>query len=187
MFKELVAMLPQKPNIVHAANTATALIKDHTLQFDAVRFGISMYGLAPSAFVEQSLPFKLKRAFTLETELVHVKQFKAGQSIGYGATYTALEDCFIGTLPIGYADGILRKLGGQEVLVDGKMAPIVGRICMDQCMILLPRKLNVGERVVLIGKQGEQEITLDDWATKLETINYEVPCVITARVPRKYI
>lgn len=186
LFKELLAALPSKPRLVHVANTATALVKDTTLQYDAVRFGISMYGLLPSSYVGGILPFPIQPAFSLQTELVHVKRLQAGQSVGYGATFTAQEDIYVGTIPIGYADGMLRKLGGQEVLVGGKRAKIIGRICMDQSMILLPQAYNVGEPVVLIGSQGQEEITLDDWANKLETINYEVPCVITARVPRKY-
>ncbi len=186
IFKELLESLPIKPRLVHVANTATALVKDLSLQFDAVRYGISMYGLVPSAYVGKLLPFSLKPAFSLETELVHVKELKAGQSVGYGATFTAQQDCYVGTIPIGYADGMIRKLSGQEVLVNGERAQIIGRICMDQSMILLSKAYNIGERVVLIGRQFDDEITLDDWATKLETINYEVPCVITSRVPRLY-
>lgn len=186
IFKELLAILPEKPRMVHVANTATALIKDLGLQYDAVRYGIAMYGLLPSSYVGEVLPFSLQPAFSLETELVHVKKLYAGQSVGYGAVFTAEEDCYIGTLPIGYADGMIRKLGGQEVLINGKRAPIVGRICMDQCMILLPTAYNVGERVVLIGEQQGDAITFDDWASTAETINYELPCIITARVPRIY-
>ena len=186
LFKELLNALPTKPRLVHVANTATALVKETSLQFDAVRFGISMYGLVPSAYVGQVLPFPIKPAFTLQTELVHVKQLKAGQSVGYGATYTATTDCYIGTIPIGYADGMIRKLSGQEVLIGGERAKIVGRICMDQSMILLPKAYTIGEQVVLIGKQQQDEITIDHWANKLQTINYEVPCIITARVPRVY-
>lgn len=186
IFKELLAALPTKPRLVHVANTATALVKDASLQYDAVRFGISMYGLYPSSYVGELLPFQIKPAFSLETELVHVKELKVGQSLGYGATFTAQQDCFIGTIPIGYADGMIRRLSGQDVLVDGKRAKIVGRICMDQSMILLPKAYTTGERVVLIGRQQGDEITIDEWAEQLETINYEVPCIITARVPRIY-
>ncbi len=185
-FKELVHSLPSKPRLVHAANTATALVKDPTLQFDAVRYGISMYGLAPSGYVAQRLPFPIEQAFSLETELVHVKEIRAGQSVGYGATYTAAENGYVGTLPIGYADGMIRKLGGQSVLVDGQRCPIIGRICMDQCMILLPQAYNVGEKVTLLGAQKGEFISIDEWAARCETINYEVPCIITARVPRIY-
>ena len=185
-FKDLVNALPTKPRLVHAANTATALIKDSSLQFDAVRYGISLYGLAPSGYVANILPFPIQQAFSLETEIVHVKELQAGQSVGYGATFTATEKCFIGTLPIGYADGMIRKLGGQTVLVNGERCPIVGRICMDQCMILLPHAYNVGEPVILLGTQGNDFISIDEWATKCDTINYEVPCIITSRVPRVY-
>lgn len=179
-------MLPEKPRIIHAANTATMLIKDKHLQYDAVRFGISMYGLAPSSYVKGKLPFPIKQAFSLETELVAVKLLQKGESVGYGATFTAEEPMYVGTLPIGYADGMIRKLSGQEVLIDGKRVPIIGRICMDQCMIALPSAYNVGEKVILIGKQNEEEITIDEWAAKVETINYEIPCIITTRVPRIY-
>jgi alanine racemase len=186
IFNELLESLPVRPRLVHVANTATALVKNPSLQYDAVRYGISMYGLLPSSYVGENLPFSIKSAFSLQTELVHVKKIKAGQSVGYGASYTAIEDCYVGTIPIGYADGMIRKLSGQEVLVNGERAPIIGRICMDQSMILLPRAYTIGEQVMLIGRQLDDEITMDDWAAKLETINYEVPCIITARVPRIY-
>lgn len=185
-FKELVSGLPVKPRLVHASNTAVALIKEASLQFDAVRYGISLYGLAPSGYVAEQLPFPIEQAFTLETEIVHIKRMKAGESVGYGATYTATEDCYVGTLPIGYADGMIRKLGGQTVLVDGKRCLIIGRICMDQCMILLPEAYNIGEKVTLLGTQGADFISIDEWAERCETINYEVPCIMTARVPRTY-
>ncbi|WP_342471069.1 alanine racemase [Ureibacillus sp. FSL K6-3587] len=185
-FEQFLKALPEKPRLVHVANTATALIKDARLQYDAVRFGISMYGLAPSEFVKSKLPYPLKPAFSLETELVAVKQIGPGESVGYGATFTAEQPTYIGTLPIGYADGLIRKYSGQDVLIDGKRVPIVGRICMDQCMIALPAAYNIGEKVVLIGKQKNEEITIDEWAAKVDTINYEVPCIITSRVPRIY-
>ena len=186
-FQSLVSSLPVKPRIVHAANTATALVKDDIFQFDAVRFGISMYGLNPSSYVGEHLPFPIQEAFSLETELVHVKKITPGQSIGYGASYTVQDDCYLGTLPIGYADGMIRKLSGQTVLVNGERCPIVGRICMDQCMILLPRVYNIGEKVTLLGSQNGDFISIDEWAEKCETINYEVPCIITTRVPRMYV
>ncbi|MED3662979.1 alanine racemase [Ureibacillus terrenus] len=185
-FEQFLKILPKKPRIVHAANTATALIKDARLQYDAVRYGISMYGLAPSEYVKSKLPYPLKPAFSLETELVAVRQIGPGESVGYGASYTVDRPTFIGTIPIGYADGLIRKYSGQDVLIDGKRVPIVGRICMDQCMIALPAAYNIGEKVVLIGKQKNEEITIDEWAAKAGTINYEVPCIITSRVPRIY-
>lgn len=186
-FERCLAIIPSKPRLVHASNTAASLVKDAHLQYDAVRFGISMYGLAPSSYVGRIAPFSLQPAFSLETELVHVKQIKAGDCVGYGATYVAPTDMWIGTIPIGYADGVIRKLGGQEVLIDGQRVPIVGRICMDQCMVALPKAYAIGEKVTLIGQQGQQIVSVDEWAAKLETINYEVPCIITARVPRIYL
>lgn len=186
-FETMLELLPKKPNLVHVANTATALVKNKRFQFDAVRYGISLYGLSPSSYVKSILPFELQPAMSLETELVHVKELHAGDGVGYGASYIVEnEPCYIGTLPIGYADGFIRKLSGQDVLIDGKRAPIIGRICMDQCMILLPKAYTVGEKVTLIGRQGNEEITIDDWAEKLETINYEIPCILTSRIPRIY-
>lgn len=186
-FEKCLAVIPNKPRLVHASNTAASLVKDPHLQYDAVRFGISMYGLSPSSYVKSILPFHLLPAFSLESELVHVKQIKSGDPVGYGATYVASTDMWIGTIPIGYADGVIRKLGGQEVLIDGQRMPIVGRICMDQCMVALPKAYDIGEKVTLIGRQGNTGVSIDEWATKLETINYEIPCLITTRVPRTYL
>lgn len=186
IFSQLKSSLQEKPKYVHASNTAAALIKDATLQFDAVRYGISLYGLTPSSYVASIEPFPLHPALSLETELVHVKQLQAGDSVGYGATFVAQEPCWVGTLPIGYADGMIRKLAGQDVLIDGQRMPIIGRICMDQCMVLLSKPYAVGEKVQLIGKQGNEHITLDEWAARLETINYEIPCIFTSRIPRVY-
>lgn len=182
----LLQGVEKKPRYLHVANTATTFMKDEELQLNAVRYGISMYGLSPSSYVKEHLPFPLYPALTLETELVYVKKLLKGQSVGYGATFTAEEDVYIGTLPIGYADGMLRGLSGQDVLIGGKRAPIIGRICMDQCMILLPQAYTIGEKVTLIGTQHEEKITLDDWASKLNTINYEISCILSARVPRVY-
>lgn len=185
-FLALVNTLPVKPRLVHAANTAASLIKDN-VEFDAVRFGISMYGLSPSEFVEHHLPYALKPALHLETAIVHVKQLKKGEHVGYGATYEAKQDHeWIATLPIGYADGLLRGLEGQEVLVQGQRAKIVGRICMDQLMIHLPYEMPIGEQVVLIGKQKNDEIPMQDWANKLNTIVYEVACMLSSRITREY-
>ncbi|MGB6407128.1 MAG: alanine racemase C-terminal domain-containing protein, partial [Planococcus donghaensis] len=126
-------------------------------------------------------------AMSLETEIVHIKKVKAGEAISYGGTYCCEEDEWIATLPIGYADGMLRGLQGQDVLVRGERAQIVGRICMDQCMIRVPEKLPVGEKVQLFGKQGKEEIRINEWADKLGTIPYEIPCILTKRVPRMYV
>lgn len=176
------------PSIIHCGNSATTLKypseKRHL--FNLVRYGISMYGLSPSPEMEKKLPFPLQRALSLYSCLTYVKKVKAGSSIGYGATYQAAEDEWIGTVPIGYADGFLRALGGSDVLVAGTRCPIVGRICMDQLMIRLPHAFSLGTRVTLIGKDGNDEITADERAQKMKTINYEVTCLIHPRVPRVF-
>jgi alanine racemase len=145
-----------------------------------------MYGLTPSIEMENEIPFSLKPAFSLHSRLVHVKKLGKGEKVSYGATYEAQEDEWIGTLPIGYADGWIRKLEGQEVLVDGIRVPIVGRICMDQCMVKLPFYIPAGTKCTLIGEQGTENVSMNEIARKLDTINYEVPCIITSRVPRIY-
>lgn len=185
VFQALVHQLRQKPRYVHASNSAATLLYPQ-YHLDAVRFGISLYGIAPSSYVGSKLPFKLQRAFQLETELAYVKQLSTGEPISYGGTYTTVTEEWIGTLPIGYADGLQRGLRGQEVLIDGQRVPIVGTICMDQCMVKLPKELSVGTKVVLLGKQGEEEITMEEWAKKLGTIPYEIAVSIMKRVPRIY-
>jgi alanine racemase len=132
------------------------------------------------------MPFKLLPALSLETEVVHVKKVKAGETLSYGATYRSEKDEWIATLPIGYADGMLRGLQGQDVLIRGERMPIVGRICMDQCMVRLNEQVPVGEQVQLIGKQRDGLVRIDEWAEKLGTIPYEIPCILTKRIPRMY-
>ncbi|GGE34396.1 alanine racemase 1 [Pullulanibacillus camelliae] len=174
------------PNLVHCANSAAALKHPDKL-FNMVRYGIAMYGLSPSEQMKSDLPFQLQQAFSLKTSLVHVKQIEAGESVSYGATFTATEPTWIGTLPIGYADGWLRRLAGHAtVLVKGKRFPIVGRICMDQMMIQLDAPYPLGEEVTLIGSSGNEYVSIDEISGYLGTINYEVPCMINHRVPRLY-
>ncbi|WP_428910562.1 alanine racemase [Niallia sp. Krafla_26] len=185
-FEELLKSFKQRPEIVHSSNSAAALRYPEGY-FNAVRFGISMYGLTPSLEIEPELPYPLKQAISLKTKLVHVKKIQKGEKVGYGSTYEASGEEWIGTLPIGYADGWIRKLQGQEVLVDGQRVPIVGRVCMDQTTIKLPSSLPVGTEVTLIGSQGAEYISVNEIAKKLETINYEVTCMVSNRVPRVYI
>lgn len=185
-FKAMISVLSEKPPIVHCGNSAASLRYQETW-FNAIRFGISMYGLSPSMEIKNQLPFPLKEAFSLRTTIVHVKQIEAGATVSYGATYRAEEREWIATLPIGYADGWIRKLQGQEVLIDGQRMPIVGRICMDQCMVKLPKLYPAGTQVTLIGKCGADEISVDEIARKLSTINYEIVCMMGPRIPRKYM
>jgi alanine racemase len=183
--KSIIDQLDDSGVMVHVSNSAAAIMHPE-LTFDAVRIGISMYGIAPSPYVEEEMPFKLVPALSLETEIIHVKKVKAGETVSYGTTYRCEKDEWIATLPIGYADGMLRGLQGQDVLIRGERMPVVGRICMDQCMVRLKEELPVGEKVQLIGKQGSEQIRIDEWAEKLGTIPYEVPCILTKRIPRLY-
>lgn len=184
-FIEMLNVLEKRPRYVHCSNSAAALRFPDAL-FNAVRIGIAMYGLTPSRDMEPEIPVPLKEAFMLKSRLVHVKKLQKGEKVSYGATYEAQEEEWIGTLPIGYADGWIRKLQGQEVLVEGKRVPIVGRICMDQCMIRLPGNVPVGTTVTLIGAQNGKFISVNEIAEKLDTINYEITCMIASRVPRLY-
>ncbi|MCH6268686.1 alanine racemase [Neobacillus citreus] len=184
-FEALVGTLAERPKYIHASNSAAA-IRFPKAYFNAVRLGIVMYGLTPSPEMEQEIPFSLKEAFSLKTKLVHIKKLPKGNKVSYGATYESEQEEWIGTLPIGYADGWIRRLQGQEVLIAGLRAPIVGRVCMDQCMIRLPFEIPVGTTVTLIGSEGDQLISVNEIAAKLDTINYEIPCIIASRVPRIY-
>lgn len=173
--------------LIHSGNSAAGM-RFPEKAFDLFRLGISMYGLTPSPDINKELPVSLKPAFSLKSRLVQVKEMPAGEAISYGATYRTSQREWIGTLPIGYADGWLRyhSTNGGDVLVNGQRMPFVGRVCMDQCMIRLPGPVDVGTVVTLIGADGDDEITMDEVAKRLATINYEIPCVISQRVPRVY-
>lgn len=175
-----------KPVAVHTGNSAAAMRFPNEM-YHFIRFGISMYGLYPSDTIKQEDIIPLRQAFSLHSRLIHVKEVEAGESISYGVTYTAASKEWIGTIPIGYADGWFRKLQGFEVLVDGKRMPIVGKVCMDQTMIRLDGCYPLGTKVTLIGKQQDEEIGMDELADYLDTVNYEIPCNITKRVPRFYV
>ena len=152
-FLRTLEVVKEKPRWIHASNSAASLLHE-TGQFNLARIGIAMYGLTPSPEIADILPVKLQGALSLHSTLIHVKKVPKGAKISYGCTYEAEEEEWIGTIPIGYADGWIRALQGQEVLVNGRRAPIVGRICMDQCMVKLPGKMPIGTKVTLIGKSG---------------------------------
>ncbi|MEH7482476.1 alanine racemase [Neobacillus drentensis] len=185
LFDSMANGLKEQPKYIHSSNSAAAL-RYPSAYFNAVRIGIAMYGLTPSLEMESEIPFPLREAFSLRSRLVHVKKLQKGEKVSYGATYETGEEEWIGTIPIGYADGWIRKLQGQEVLIKGTRSPIVGRICMDQCMIRLPNHVPIGTTVTLIGGDEDQFISVNEIAQKLDTINYEVPCIIANRVPRLY-
>lgn len=183
-FTQMIDVLPERPRYVHISNSATSLWHEENIG-NMVRYGIAMYGLNPSGG-ELEAAYPLKPALELISELSQVKKAASGTNIGYGATYTTSQEEWIGTVPIGYADGWIRHLQGFSVLVNGEYCEIIGRICMDQIMIRLPRDYPAGTKVTLIGKSGEKVISMQDVADYLDTIHYEVACMISDRVPREY-
>lgn len=171
--------------IRHCSNSAAA-IGLHLANFDMVRLGIVIYGLYPSRYVRQ---IPLKPALSLKSHITMIKTIKAGTSVSYGATWTASKDTKVATVPVGYADGYHRLLSNRgHVLIHGKKAPIIGRVCMDQMMVDVSRisKAKQFDEVVLIGTQKDAAITAEELADLAETINYEIVCSISERVPRIY-
>ncbi|OGO78486.1 MAG: alanine racemase [Clostridiales bacterium GWB2_37_7] len=174
--------------IKHCGNSA-AIIDLPDMHLNMVRAGIMLYGLAPSPDVMLG-KLELREVMSLKVRISHVKEIDAGQSVSYGRKFTANQKSKIASLPIGYADGYTRLLSGKsEALLKGKRVPIVGRICMDQCMIDVTgiEDVKVGDEVVLFGQQGDGFISIDEIAEKLGTINYEIVCMISRRVPRVYV
>ena len=175
------------PPVKHAANSA-AIIDFPESHLDMVRAGIALYGLNPSSAMAGRAD--LKPALSLKARISFVKNVPVGEGISYGLTYTTTRPSRVATLPLGYADGYSRILSGKtEVLVNGTKAPSVGTICMDQLMVDVTDipTVNPGAEVVLIGAQNGNIILADDIAARLGTINYEVVCMIGARIPRVYI
>ena len=173
--------------IKHIANSAAIIDLENT-HLDAVRAGIIMYGYYPSNYVLKD-KIKLKPVMTIKTSIVHIKKLSSGEYISYGRTFKTEKETIIATLPIGYADGYNRLLSNKgRVIVNGKLVPIVGRICMDQCMIDVTfiKDLKVGDVVTIIGEDNGVSYTADDIAREIGTINYEVICNVSKRVPRVY-
>ncbi|MGM9985759.1 MAG: alanine racemase [Bacillaceae bacterium] len=173
------------PASIHCANSATT-IRDLVEEVNGVRLGIAMYGLSPSVEMAPLIPFQLQPAFSMHSCLTNVKKLEKGACVSYGATYCTEEEEWIGTVPVGYADGWPRRLQGFHVLINGEKLPIIGRVCMDQFMVRLSDRERIGTEVVLIGEQGEECICAEDVAAYLGTINYEIICMIGDRVPRVY-
>jgi alanine racemase len=173
--------------IRHMANSGGVLAFPESY-LDMVRPGIMIYGLYPSNEVKRSIP--LTPAMSLATRIRFLKRVPPGTPISYGGTYVTAADTDVATLPIGYADGYRRLLSNNyEVLVRGERAPVIGRVCMDMTMVDVThiKGAAVGDEVVLMGRQGAAEISTDEMAEKLSTINYEITCLIGKRVPRVYI
>lgn len=177
-----------KINNRHIGNSA-AIIDLPKTHFDYVRPGIIQYGYYPSNEVLKG-KLNLRPVMSVKSNIVHIKTLKAGEHISYGRRFTTERESIIATLPVGYADGYTRLLFGRgKVIINGKFAPIVGTICMDQCMIDITdiEGVKIGNEVILLGEDNQgNKFNADDIAESLGTINYEVICAINKRVPRVY-
>lgn len=188
-FERVLALLRTEginPPVIHAANSAGILLWPNS-HYDLVRAGIAMYGHPPDPAVEW--PVNLQPALTWRTRVGMIKEVPAGTPISYGCTYRAEKSERIASLPVGYADGYPRGLSNKgQVLVRGRRCQVAGRVCMDQTMVRIPDGLEVepGDEVVLIGEQNGEWITASEVAGLIGTINYEVLCAISKRVPRLY-
>ncbi len=169
---------------VHAANSA-AVYRSARSHLDMARCGVAIYGLDP--FQDDPAARGLAPVMSLRSHVAAVKRFPAGQSAGYGRRWRAPRDTWVGVVPLGYGDGVRRALSdGCDVLVGGRRHPLVGTISMDNLTVDLGPETSVepGAEAVLIGRQGEEEIRVEEIAARLGTINYEVTCAISPRVPR---
>lgn len=188
-FKEIIAKLGKKGfhvPIQHAANSS-AILNYPDSYFNMIRPGITLYGLYPADTVDKSLD--LKPALSWKSRVLTLKDVPKGWSISYGRTYVAPAKKRIAIIPVGYADGFNRHLSNTgHIIIRGRKVPVIGLVCMDQFMVDVDHipDVSIGDEVVLIGKQGNEEITADDLARQLGTINYEIICGITDRVPRVY-
>ena len=174
-------------NVRHCSNSA-AILDLPEYHDDMVRAGIIMYGLAPSDEVDIK-PFGLEPVMSLKCCVEHVKTIQTGDSVSYGRTFIAKQPSRIASLPVGYADGYTRLLSNKApVLIHGQRVPQVGNICMDQCMIDVTGvdDVKIGDEVVLFGKQKGTVLPVEELASILGTINYEVICMLARRVPRVY-
>jgi alanine racemase len=173
--------------VVHAANSAGTL-RDRDAHFDMVRCGIAAYGMDP--FGEDPTARRLEPALRLVSYVAEVKACRTDQSAGYGRRFIAERDTHLALLPIGYGDGFRRELSNNaDVLIDGQRWPLVGTVSMDNLTVDLgpdDTGESLGHEAILIGTQGEERITAEELATRLRTINYEVTCALTPRVPRLY-
>jgi alanine racemase len=170
--------------MLHAANSA-ATLRDPASHLDMVRCGIAVYGLDP--FQGDPAERRLEPALALHTYVADVKRFEAGASAGYGRSWSAPGDTLVAVLPVGYGDGVRRGLSNNaNVLIRGRRRPLVGTVSMDNVTVDLGPETDVepGDPAVLIGAQGDERIDAEDLARRLGTINYEITCGISSRVPR---
>ena len=181
--KELGIRIPMR----HCANSA-GIVEMPQSGLDAVRAGIILYGLWPSDEVKRDI-VSLRPALSLYSRIIFIKEVKAGEQISYGGTFTAKEDMRVATVPVGYGDGYPRSLSGQGyVLIAGKRAPILGRVCMDQFMVDVTHIPEAEENglVTLIGTDGDESISMELLGDLSGRFNYELACCLNRRVPRVY-
>lgn len=178
-FEAMLEGIDLNHKFVHIANSAGSL-KPKPKYVNAIRVGLMINGQKPS----KSIPadFELKPSMSLYSKLVQVKKVPKGEKLSYNGIYQTSKDEFIGTIPIGYADGYDRRLENGRVYIEGEYCDIVGRICMDYCLVKLPRHLEEGTMVELIG----EHITIDEYAEKIKTNNYQATCIFSDRLPRIY-
>ncbi len=186
-FEEVAAAVKaEHPEVtIHAANSA-AVLRDRRSHFDMARCGVAVYGLDP--FQRDPAEQGLRPALSLRSHVADVKRFPAGASAGYGRKWKAGVDTWVGVIPLGYGDGVRRALSNNaEVLVGGRRFSLVGTVSMDNITIDLGPETEVvaGEEAILIGTQGGETILAEEVARRLQTINYEVTCAISPRVPRR--
>ncbi|MBT8213459.1 MAG: alanine racemase [Acidimicrobiia bacterium] len=172
--------------MLHIANTAGAMGSSEA-RADMVRCGIGIYGLHPAPGFHPEIP--LRPAMRVVSQVSLVRRLRAGTRASYGRRREMPADGWVATVPVGYADGVARRLGdvGGEVLIGGKRRPLAGTVTMDQIVVDCgDDPVEIGDEVVLIGRQGDEEITADDWARWLGTINYEIVCDFGPRMPRRF-
>lgn len=191
LFEQTIEMLAARGVHIplhHCANSA-AIVDIPQANMDLVRAGITMYGMWPSEEVDKTR-ISLKPALSLVTRVAYVKELPAGREISYGGTYTTTKKQLIATIPVGYADGYARTLSNKaDVLIHGQRAPICGRICMDQFMVDVTDipHVKTGDKVTLIGRDGEEQITMEELGACADRFNYEFVCDLGKRIPRVYL
>lgn len=190
-FREFIGQIEEKTGrkipVKHCSNSA-GIVEIPDANMDVVRAGITLYGLWPSNQVRKDI-VKLSPALSLYSHIVYIKEIEAGTAVSYGGTYVADRVRRVATIPVGYGDGYPRGLSGKgHILIHGKKAPILGRVCMDQFMVDVTEipEAAMGDRVTLIGREGQQEITMELLGELSGRFNYELACDITKRVPRVY-
>lgn len=179
---EIIKKLGFKSFIIHASNSSGIIVHPKA-HFDMVRAGLAMYGIS------DPVDLNLKPVMSLKSKIINIKDIPQGNSLGYGRTFTTQRDSVIGTIPVGYADGLPRVLSNkQEVLIKGKRYPLVGNISMDQCLVDITdaESIEIGEQVTLLGNSGNMSIRPEEWASKSYRIAYEVLCGFGNRLPRVY-